>query len=383
MTSVAPKNHSVALDGLRGLAILLVFILHTITLPDFGYTTALHVLALGHYGVDVFFCLSGFLITGILYRNKVLPYYFRNFYGRRTLRIFPLYYLYLFLYYELVVRLKIVNFGASKTAQAASDLHWTWFYATNLAILVQGHYVTASLNLFWTLAIEEHFYLVWPLIILWLSPKRLLGAVGIISVVALALRTFMLHHGFPGYVVGTFTLCRIDSFAIGGAASVLLSLPEWRQRLVQIAPLAVGPMLALFLVIQFRLGAPAIMTYGYTVLAIALSLVIVCATVFTESKWVAIFRSRPMTFLGKYSYSLYVFHVPIQILISRKLPIERIMNTIHNPVAATIFSSAIVGILSIGVALMTWNLYEKHFLALKKYLDNSTVGRKRDLGVAR
>jgi peptidoglycan/LPS O-acetylase OafA/YrhL len=323
--------------------------------------------------VDVFFCLSGFLITGILYRNKELPHYFRNFYGRRTLRIFPLYYLYLALYYELVIRFKIVNFGTSKAAQAASDLHWTWFYATNLAILVHGHFVTASLNHFWTLAVEEHFYLVWPLLVLWLRPNRLLGAAGMISVLAAALRIFMLRHGVPGSVVSTFTLCRIDSFAIGGAASVLLSMPRSKHRLVHVAPLVVGPILAFFLVIQFRLGEIAVVAYGYTVLAVGVSLMIVCAIVPTRSKWVVMLSSRPMTFLGKYSYSLYVFHFPIQILIARKVPLERIVRVVHSPVAATIISSTIVGSLSIAVAPATWNMYEKHFLVLKKHFAAGTV----------
>ena len=127
--------------------------------------------------MDLFFVLSGFLITGILFQAKGLDHYFRNFYARRALRIFPLYYFFLILYYLFVVKFQVVRFGADKMAIAGQDLHWAWFYATTpLEIAWRGSFVTASLNQFWTLSVEEHFYFIWPLLVYCLSRRGLLWA---------------------------------------------------------------------------------------------------------------------------------------------------------------------------------------------------------------
>jgi hypothetical protein len=158
--AAAKRSHDPALDGLRGVALIMVFLLHTIILPEGTFRIFKDVIELGRLGVDLFFCLSGFLITGILYAAKNDAHYFRNFYARRALRIFPLYYFFLVLYYFLVVHWHVVHIGAAKTAEAAADLHWLWFYGTNLRIAETGTFITSSLNHFWTLAVEEHFYLI-------------------------------------------------------------------------------------------------------------------------------------------------------------------------------------------------------------------------------
>ena len=225
------RKHLPALDGLRGVALLLVFLLHTIMLPDVGYSLFKKVIYFGHWGVDIFFCLSGFLITGILYAAKDDQHYFRNFYARRALRIFPLYYFFLLLYYLLVIRLHIINFGAQKMLEASQDFRWLWWYGTNIRIAETGHFMTASINHFWTLAVEEHFYLVWPFLVFWLSRRGLFRAIALIVVSALVLRIWLESRGVSGYVITSLTVCRVDSFAIGGAFSLLLTSSWWQDRL--------------------------------------------------------------------------------------------------------------------------------------------------------
>jgi peptidoglycan/LPS O-acetylase OafA/YrhL len=164
----AMTNHIPALDGLRGIAILSVMLLHftnaIAALPGSPTSAARSVFGWGWTGVDLFFVLSGFLITGILLDSKGHPLYFRSFYARRALRIFPLYYAALFLFF--VVPRAIPSVPATYSF-AWHDQRWFWFYLGNFHPL--GPDAKQFIGQFWSLAIEEQFYLVWPLLI-WLTP---------------------------------------------------------------------------------------------------------------------------------------------------------------------------------------------------------------------
>ena len=189
------RKHFPELDGLRGIAILLVLATHyQMAIP--AHTAAeralKNILAHGWAGVDLFFVLSGFLITGILYDSKGQSNYFRNFYGRRTLRIFPLYYGFL----------AVVLIGLIATATARhwnpslpqfrnlwSLQPWLWTYTFNIACAL-GH-GSAHLGQLWSLSVEEQFYLVWPLVICFF-PRRLLVPTCVTLIIgALALRILL------------------------------------------------------------------------------------------------------------------------------------------------------------------------------------------------
>src|SRR5690242_3161095 len=116
----------------------------------------------GVLGVDLFFVLSGFLITGLLLDAKGKPHYFRNFYARRTVRIFPLYYLVLFL---LLVVLPAVIAVPPALAHARREQAWLWTYTSNFYIASKASWALGYVSHFWSLAIEEHFYLLWPLVV--------------------------------------------------------------------------------------------------------------------------------------------------------------------------------------------------------------------------
>src|SRR5580700_6952106 len=154
-----------ALDGIRGVAILLVLFYHL-----FRYDNSL-LGRLSHHGwlgVELFFVLSGFLITGILYDSRGEVHYFRNFYGRRVLRIFPLYYGFLAvaaLLAPLLIKAQLQGIHTYIHYQV-----WWWLYAANILESIKG-WICAAFDPFWSLAIEEHFYLIWPLLIA-LAPKR-------------------------------------------------------------------------------------------------------------------------------------------------------------------------------------------------------------------
>ena len=163
-----------ALDGLRGIAIILVMLHHfTNYRPTSGIDGLIgSVVFFLWTGVDLFFVLSGFLITGILLDSRGSERYFTTFYARRTLRIFPLYYLVLFVAFVVLPQFPAVN--AVLTGQVDLPPQWPyWLYLENFSIAARG-WVHGWVDVGWSLAIEEQFYLVWPLVI-WLCPPRLLA----------------------------------------------------------------------------------------------------------------------------------------------------------------------------------------------------------------
>src|SRR5579862_7894518 len=156
MATASRSTHYPALDGLRGVAILSVMVEHL----------APRLLAGGGWvGVDLFFVLSGFLITGVLLDGKDDPHRGRTFYVRRALRIFPLYY----------ATLALITFGPLAKALAlglsAQTLGWYWIYGTNWQIALGMAHIGGPIAYFWSLAVEEQFYLIWPLIIWHTQPK--------------------------------------------------------------------------------------------------------------------------------------------------------------------------------------------------------------------
>ncbi len=180
-----------ALDGLRGLAILAVVEFHFaegLTNASRPESAIYNVFRTGWLGVDLFFVLSGFLITGILSNSKGTPGYFRNFYWRRALRIFPPYYAFLFVFGVLYPLARHRPLDAP---------WWHWTYLTNVAIAA-GLPVN-SCSHFWSLAIEEQFYLLWPLLIYMLSRKAAMNAcIACVGIAAAARICFCLQESdFP------------------------------------------------------------------------------------------------------------------------------------------------------------------------------------------
>src|SRR5258708_35715676 len=203
-------------DGLRGLAILLVLIGHS------GFLEALphaRMLEYTRFGVDLFFVLSGFLITGILTDAKGSRHYFRNFYARRILRIWPLYYLVLFLAFVVTPLLQ-----PAMRPTAASAWPAFVFYVQNIAFVHRDTY-PFGLGATWSLAVEEQFYLAWPPLVFLLKKKAL--AVVSVSLVAVSLSlrvAFHFHDAAPGFI-HFFTLSRLDAIAFGTLAALWLRSP--------------------------------------------------------------------------------------------------------------------------------------------------------------
>lgn len=199
-------KHIPALDGIRGIAVVLVLLFH------------LHIpgLSLGWAGVPLFFVLSGFLITGILIDAKTENFsdYIKSFYIKRTLRIFPLFYLYLLL--NLVVLLA--------TNRPTDGYAWYFTYLQNYhlgaAIYSQGN-IPGIVGHTWSLAVEEQFYLIWPFVVYFLNRKQLAYLCVVLIAAAPITRWFILQDSGNIYMANVTLPSCLDMMAYGALLSIL------------------------------------------------------------------------------------------------------------------------------------------------------------------
>jgi peptidoglycan/LPS O-acetylase OafA/YrhL len=367
--------HVPALDGVRGIAIALVLALHFGVAADLPLRSSNAVARwlerlfyVGWTGVDLFFVLSGFLITSILLASRDGPRYFRTFYGRRVLRIFPLYYTALILGLVVLPALASPERSWGLLQEPASGHIWLWTYTLNigLAFGVIAHPI-ASLSHFWTLAIEEQYYLAWPWLVKVMSGRRLLALCGLLVLVALVMRIAWVALGFDPQGAYRFTLTRADSLAIGGAVAILMRDKVWRDRLLELAP--AGTIVALGIVALIFSSVPRfyptdriVVTLGHSAIALASAGLILLALRPGSSK---LFSGRALRSLGKYSYGIYVWHFPLQRMLLAWYWTRPAQPSSSALVDAAVFVTAGLA----GSILLGWISYyaiERPFLRLKR-----------------
>ena len=350
-----------ALDGLRALAALSVITFHTRSAVDGGSSIS-HAYAwlavAGWSGVDLFFVLSGFLITGILLDAKDHPHYFRNFYMRRVLRIFPLYYA--VLVFMLLVAPHLFGADDPGVQRILDHQAYLWTYTTNFAVVHGGsEFFTGGwmwLTHLWSLAVEEQFYLVWPLLVFVLPRRWLVGAAAAIVVAAPILRHVLISGGMSGEAIYQLTPCRLDTLAIGALIAVLVrARPEWTDRVIRGLALAGALGVAGALVIAHRLDSedPAVQVIGFSALALGFA-----AIVLRASRGVRWLEHPVLMRLGRYSYGIYIFHALM-------LPgLRAHWKPPANAGGALAFTFVIVAA-STALAAFSWHVFERRFLALK------------------
>lgn len=349
-----------SLDGVRAFAVISVMMLHFATLLPAGSAIA-RVSAIGWMGVDVFFVLSGFLITRILLATAGRRGYFRSFYVRRFLRIFPLYYAVL----GVIALLPLVAPALLRQPDvfAAARLP-EWTYLTNIAIAwPRWGRIPAATAQFWSLAVEEQFYVVWPIIVL--LARRRLGTVAVaVCFGAWALRIVLPLAGVGPHAIYVLTFTRADGLALGALVAVLAQ--GQLARCVRPAAMAGAISLVGLLTIWIVSGADQ---FGYPMQALGFA----CVTIGSASAIVLLlthethrisrFLATPLLgYIGRRSYALYVLHPIAEKLITR--------------FSASPWAAYCAGLaLSFLAAELSWQFWERHWLSLKRFAPYPSAAR--------
>lgn len=361
-----------SLDGVRGLAVLIVVIHNSAWIAESSalllMKLASAILASGWIGVQLFFVLSGFLITGILLDTKGKSQYFRSFYLRRILRIFPLYYA------VVALTLVVAPLVAWSPAWAESVRHshgWAyWLYVQNWITTSPG---VDALSHTWSLAVEEQFYLVWPLVV-WLVGRRGLTYLCLLAIVGTPfIRLALQSSGLDPKTAYVFTIARWDALAAGALLALLLRreagrdvVERWQGRLAAVAGIA----LAVLVVAErgFHSFDLSVQVVGQSLVAI-LSACLIAAAVTggpAASRRLQAFLSwDALCMLGKYSYAMYLFHQPIQQFLSPILGEQvRGADTPWRLARLGLYIVLVLG-LTLLAAMASWRLIEKPCLDLK------------------
>jgi peptidoglycan/LPS O-acetylase OafA/YrhL len=360
-----------ALDGIRGLAILLVLVSHIYRFmpPNNPIIKAVHIMfAYGGSGVSLFFVLSGFLITGILLDTRHAANYFTSFYMRRVLRIFPLYYA------VLIVVLLGMHYFYPWLSPGAANRKLFFLYVSNWVVLWKGTWNPNYIWHFWSLAVEEQFYVLWPLCVWLLTPANLRRvAIGAFPV-ALGWRLYSVLRYGPSPAVANATISHVDALLAGALCALVVrdcaALIPVRRWLPLTSIVTLGSCLTVLLLLHDNSSRmwSFYQTAGLSLMAIGFAALIL-HTAITDRCPVAVqrvFTWRTLTQFGKYSYGIYVYHLPLigllEIQVYAKLP-QHVKDSVGFGLAYFAFLIA----LSYFIAKLSYEKFERPMLDLKRH----------------
>jgi peptidoglycan/LPS O-acetylase OafA/YrhL len=361
------KARLLELDGIRGIAISAVFLFHSAPIIRQHNDTrigefVLGIFDLGWAGVDLFFVLSGFLITSILLETKDAPGYFQNFYARRALRIFPLYYLFLAGVAVLFLAVPVMR-DEYADVYASQAFYWVYLQNWLSALHSAAAFQPAFVSHLWSLAIEEQFYIFWPFLVWFLDRRSLLAACGALVGLSLAIRlavASMDTSNSAQQLLYFSTVTRLDCLAMGAIAAIFLSVEASRQQL-RFYSIALGVPSLVALQIMVANGPHGfwdnlpMATVGLTFTAAAsVALLLHGLRGSSFLKWTA------LRTIGKYSYALYVFHWPVIIMTNALLTRAKITGMPFVLAFAPVATGT-----TFGLAYLSWHIIEKRCLAQK------------------
>jgi peptidoglycan/LPS O-acetylase OafA/YrhL len=361
-------NRIKELDGIRGLAVLMVLIYHYFNLLSFPLAVEGSLLARLHNfthwfwsGVDLFFVLSGFLIGGIIIDNRESKNFLKVFYIRRALRILPAYSLLLISYFALRSQLDPARFGQLFYGNAPIFPEFSYFTFTQNIFLGLAFATHHDSNIFlgptWSLAVEEQFYLVVPFCLM-VTPRRCWTTLLIgLAILALALRML-----FPDQLPYVITPFRMDSLFLGVLAALVVRQARLRAFLQKRKWILRSAFLLLLIIVGLVVAKGTIewLATEYTVLACFYAVLILIAVIESGSLHLTIFRFPPLRFLGLISYSLYLFNLPILWLFHGfVLGVQPSLNS-----AMAWVVTLISLIVTIVLASASYLFFERYFLSL-------------------
>lgn len=336
------------LDGLRGIAIMLVVVWHyvIVTSPD-----PLTVGLLTWSGVDLFFVLSGFLIGGILMDSRESPLYYSSFYVRRFYRIVPLY----------LVILMFAFLGASLTDSFMFEgqLHPLAYltFTQNIWMSTLGTYGSSFTSVTWSLAVEEQFYLVLPFLLRKISRKQIPLVMAMLIITAPLLRFVLFvvrgHAPLASYV---FSGCRADALALGVLAAWLIRNEHYWQMLVRnrhwmssaLVVLAAGVVGMNY--VEWQLMSLEMTTVGFTWIALFYFAVLVLTLIYKP----AFLRAPLLTAPGMLAYGIYLFHQPVQGIVFSAVGLQPTFSSVFD---GALQFAALCG--TLVLAKVSWEYFEK------------------------
>ncbi len=360
------ESHQPALTGWRGVAILLVLLYHFVDARpvDWSHKLLFRFVTAGWTGVDLFFVLSGFLITGILCDTRKAPFYYRAFYMRRLLRIQPIYLLWMSCLLLLLSQTWI--FGESISGRQIAAIYGMF---VNWSLLWFPHQEVTGMA--WSLSVEEHFYILWPFLVRRCSHRHLAAILLLIVFAAGFIRTLAVFWSAPQAFIDFNTFTRCDSLAIGGLLALAQRTPLLWERWSSAAPsilIGVGICLAgLSACQEFQLNPAyrSTRTLGYSLLAVFWASVLTLALQKGNRANLAqrIGQWRPLQWLGRYSYAIYLFNPAVLVFLQHHM-----WSHWHLPAssAAQLLLPPVLGIgLTLSLAVLSWKLVEERMLRFK------------------
>jgi peptidoglycan/LPS O-acetylase OafA/YrhL len=361
-----PQRHIPQLDGVRGLAILVVTLYRfSKEIPTNSWLgQALHSLfALGDRGVDLFFVLSGFLITGILVDAKGSQHYFSSFLARRSLRIFPLYFAAIFI---CLVASSWVPAFQGMFAQGDQNQFYLWTYLTNVKMSVDGAWSFGYLDHFWSLAVEEHFYLVWPLAVFLCCRATALRLACVLAVSSAVFRVVFATLSDNGVAPDVLTLFRCDALLIGAMLALQIRSPrglapiQWWTLALFPACLAIG--------LWASVSDKRLFTLPHTLWPLMWACILVWLLKGHESGLLArFFNLSILRKFGKFSYALYVFQSPLIPIVGAVCSVPILTSLTGDALVGNLLYIGLMFGLTYGAAQLSWHLLEKHCLKLKDW----------------
>jgi peptidoglycan/LPS O-acetylase OafA/YrhL len=356
------KGHIPQLDGIRAIAILAVILTHTWETPAWPHVNSFFGGAWA--GVILFFVLSGYLITGVLWDTRGKDRYYFNFYGRRALRIFPIYFLVLFVVFVLWPHSAYLD-----------PIRYRWplyvLFMANVAVAMHG-FGLRIMDITWSLGLEEQFYLAWPSVIRRLSAKQgMLTCIGIIVIEPFA--RLAAHGHFTPTAIKALTIFQVDSFAMGALICIAtrekVLTGEQFRRLGKLLFLIAGPAI----LATSALNLPNYNLYNevlfYTVAAAASSGLILSAL--HSQRVSAALCTRWVMHVGKVSYGTYLYHAIVIVVLSKVAEVAHLRSS---PAISSVCMFAAAAIVTIAIATVSYRYFELPFLRLKRYFAPGSMG---------
>lgn len=374
MTPIRKLSHLPELDGLRGVAVLLVLLVHLSAPFQPSGTLVGEAIALvssaGWVGVDLFFVMSSFLITSILLDAKDSGTSLSRFYTRRVLRIFPLYYVVLFGFFVLY---PLVADSPPADYQWVQDRQWlVWLHGVNLLALVAPGGQVPYINHAWSLSVEEHFYLLWPLTVLACATARSLRGVCLVMIgVALASRAWLILAGLPLSAVMCFTPCRVDSLALGAIVAIhyrsdpTIDFQAFARRCAKGACVALLAYAAVTVSARW-FPALAMVSSGVNRTVISAVFMAVLASMLAGGRGgtlASAMRYGPLTFSGRLCYGIYMLHPFVLMAGKRWGRFDELVEDLGMP-SAWLLGFGAMAMATHVIAWVSWNYMERPMMDL-------------------